>query len=241
MSKDETFKKPRQHIENFNFGYDTAVVFDDMLNRSVPFYSEIQRMIGELSADFAVPHTNLYDLGCSTGTTLCFLDHLLNEHMTFYGLDSSIDMLEQAQKKLAGAVLKHPFELVLKNLEQGAEISNSSVTILNLTMQFVRPIYRDRLLSDIANGTIEGGCLILVEKVIHPNPTLNRLFIKHYYDLKKRNGYSDLEISQKREALENVLVPYNVEENMKMLKRCGFSTTEVFFRWYNFCGILAVK
>ena len=84
-------------------------------------------------------------------------------------------------------------------------------------------------------------CLILVEKVIHPNPTLNRLFIKHYYDLKKRNGYSDLEISQKREALENVLVPYNVEENMKMLKRCGFSTTEVFFRWYNFCGILAVK
>ena len=84
-------------------------------------------------------------------------------------------------------------------------------------MQFVRPIYRDRLLSDIANGTIEGGCLILVEKVIHPNPTLNRLFIKHYYDLKKRNGYSDLEISQKREALENVLVPYNVEENMKMI------------------------
>jgi len=110
-----------------------------------------------------------------------------------------------------------------------------------LTLQFVRPLYRDALLASIYQGMNENGCLILVEKVLGESSTLNRLYIKYYYDFKRQNGYSDLEISQKREALENVLIPYKLLENRELLLRTGFRSVDVFFKWYNFCGIIAVK
>jgi tRNA (cmo5U34)-methyltransferase len=113
--------------------------------------------------------------------------------------------------------------------------------LLVLTLQFVRPLWRDRLIRRIAQGMAENGCLILVEKVLGENSTFNRLFIKHYYEMKKRNGYSDLEIAQKREALENVLIPYRLEENKELLRGQGFQHVDVFFKWYNFCGLLAMK
>jgi tRNA (cmo5U34)-methyltransferase len=110
-----------------------------------------------------------------------------------------------------------------------------------LTLQFVRPLVRNRLVESIQRGMTDNGCLILVEKVLGENSTFNRLFIKHYYEMKMRNGYSELEIAQKREALENVLVPYRLEENKAMLNEAGFRHVDVFFKWYNFCGIIAIK
>lgn len=241
MSKDKIFKEKRDLIENFNFGEETAAVFDDMLDRSVPFYAEMQRMMGEIAADFAVPGTRLYDLGCSTGTTLLWLDRLLPPDVTFIGVDSSPEMLEKARKKLAEHEFSREHELVCQNLDTGVAIVNASVVVMNLTLQFVRPLYRDQLIQGIAHGTNEGGCLLLVEKVLGPDSTLNRLFIKYYYDFKKRNGYSEMEIAQKREALENVLIPYQFEENRELLLRNGFKACDVFFRWYNFCGMVAIK
>ena len=118
---------------------------------------------------------------------------------------------------------------------------DASVVIMCLTLQFIRPLYRQHVIQSIAHGLRSGGCLILVEKVLSQNSTLNRLFIKYYYEMKRRKGYSDLEIVQKREALENVLVPYHLEENKELLLSSGFKACDVFFRWYNFCGILALK
>jgi tRNA (cmo5U34)-methyltransferase len=112
---------------------------------------------------------------------------------------------------------------------------------LILTLQFVRPLQRERLLQDLHRGMNDNGALILVEKVIGEDSLFNRLFIEHYYDFKRRSGYSDLEITQKREALENVLVPYKLLENREMLLRTGFRHVDVFFKWYNFTGIIAVK
>jgi tRNA (cmo5U34)-methyltransferase len=241
MNKDQIFKDKRDWIENFNFGQETAAVFDDMLDRSVPFYAEIQRMMGEIAADFGVPGTHLYDLGCSTGTTLLWLDRVLPPEVTFIGVDSSPEMLAQARKKLDEHGFSRPHELVCQNLDNGVAIVNASVVVLNLTLQFVRPLYRDRLIQGIAQGVNEGGCLLLVEKVLGQDSTLNRLFIKYYYDFKKRNGYSEMEIAQKREALENVLIPYHFEENRELLLRNGFRSCEVFFRWFNFCGMVAIK
>lgn len=241
MNKDENFKTPKKLVEDFNFGQETARVFDDMLDRSVPFYAEIQRMIGELAADFATPGSHIYDLGCSTGTTLCYLDQAVPAAVTLIGVDSSEDMLEQARQKFRQTGLTHPHELICRNLEQDLDLVNASVVIMNLTLQFVRPLYRDRLIQAIAQGTHPRGCLLLVEKVLGLNSTLNRLFIRHHYEFKKRNGYSDMEIAQKREALENVLIPYHFEENRELLLRNGFRAAEVFFRWYNFCGMIAVK
>ncbi|MFM8442331.1 MAG: carboxy-S-adenosyl-L-methionine synthase CmoA [Methylococcus sp.] len=241
MNRDENFKQPKALIEDFTFGSETARVFDDMLDRSVPFYAEIQRMIGELAADFATPGSQVYDLGCSTGTTLMELDRAITEDVRLIGIDSSAEMLDVARRKFDAAPLTHPTELVCQNLEHDLKLSQASVVVMNLTLQFVRPLYRDRLLQTIAQGTQKRGCLLLVEKVLGQNSTLNRLFIKHYYEFKRRNGYSDMEIAQKREALENVLIPYHHDENRELLQRNGFRTCDVFFRWYNFCGMIAVK
>ncbi len=240
MTRDEIFAAPIAQPVDFSFGKDTAAVFDDMLSRSVPFYHEIQRMTSELAADFALEGTNLYDLGCSTATTLLELDPVVPPGVTYVGVDNSPEMLEKAQAKLTAANVTRPHKLVLADLNE-VEIQNASVVIMTLTLQFVRPLFRERLMRRIADGLKPGGCLILVEKLINRDPLLNRLFIKYYYAMKQRHGYSDMEISQKREALENVLIPYRLEENRDLVISSGFSSFEVFFRWYNFCGMVAVK
>lgn len=240
--KDAIFATPRR-IEDFTFGEETAVVFDDMLVRSVPFYLEVQRMVGELSADFAREGTSIYDLGCSTATTILNIERFLPAGLDvrYVGIDSSEEMLEIARQKIADAGVRRPVTLRHADLNQPVEIQNASVVLLILTLQFIRPLHRDSLVRSISEGMAENGCLILVEKVLGESSTFNRLFIHHYYEMKKRNGYSEMEISQKREALENVLIPYRLEENRELLKRQGFRNVDVFFKWYNFCGMLAMK
>lgn len=239
--KDKIFDEKRSLIQNFNFGKETARVFDDMLNRSVPFYEETQRMIGEIAGDFATPGTNLYDLGCSTCNTFLWIDKAVSEDVTFIGVDSSQEMLEKGREKMKLTGTKRQFELVNLDLNQNIPVTNASVVILNLTLQFVRPLQRESVIRNIANGLNDGGCLVLVEKVLSQHSTINRLFIKYYYEFKKRNGYSELEIAQKREALENVLVPYHFDENRELLLKNGFKGCDIFFRWYNFCGMIALK
>ncbi len=241
MTKDKVYKEPKKLIENFQFGKETAEVFDDMLDRSVPFYSEIQRMMGEIASEFATEGSNLYDLGCSTCNTFLWIDKAVPKDVTFIGLDSSKEMLAKGKQKLAQAGFSRKYELTCQDLNKGVPVINASVAIMNLTLQFVRPLYRQRVIKSVANGLNEGGCLILVEKVLSPHSTINRLFIKYYYEFKKRNGYSEMEIAQKREALENVLVPYHFDENRELLLANGFKGCDIFFRWYNFCGIVALK
>lgn len=240
MSTDRIFTEPKSPTD-FQFGQETATVFDDMVSRSVPFYHEVQRMTAEIAADFARDGSNLYDLGCSTGTTLLALDPTVSPGVRFVGVDSSVEMLAKARLKLAEAGLTRPWELIEADLHQGLQIERASVVVVNLTLQFVRPLYRDRVIANVFRGLTDQGCLVLVEKLTMADTLFNRLFIKYYYDLKRRNGYSDMEIARKREALENVLIPYRLEENLDLLASAGFRHVEVFFRWYNFCGIVAVK
>jgi tRNA (cmo5U34)-methyltransferase len=143
--------------------------------------------------------------------------------------------------KLEAAGLERTLSLECADLNQGAAIDNASVALMILTLQFIRPLNRERLMRDVHRGLNENGSLILVEKVLGEDSLFNRQFIKYYYDFKRRNGYSELEIAQKREALENVLIPYKLLENRELLKSVGFRYVDVFFKWYNFCGIVAVK
>jgi tRNA (cmo5U34)-methyltransferase len=238
---DHIFAEPVERTRDFAFDRRTAEVFDDMLGRSVPFYDEIQRMTGEIAADFAAPGTNLYDLGCSTGTTLAELEPLVDPTVRFIGVDSSAEMLEKAREKLGRFPPARRRDLVRADLHELPTIENASVVILTLTLQFVRPLHRQQLIHTICEGTTEQGCLVLVEKLTEADTLFNRLFIKYYYNMKRRNGYSELEIAQKREALENVLIPYHLEENRDLVLRAGYTKFQMFFRWYNFCGMLAVK
>ena len=237
--KDEVFAKNQDKINDFKFDEKVASVFDDMVGRSVPYYAEMQRMTVELTSDFAQPNSNIYDIGCSTGTTLSLFDGVVEESVNFVGLDNSKEMLDKAKEKLGG--LKRKVSLELADLNKGLTITNASIVNLILTLQFVRPLYREKIMQEIYNGLNKDGALILIEKVTSEDTMFNRLFIKHYYDYKRRMGYSETEISQKREALENVLIPYRMEENFDLLKKVGFEKIEVFFRWYNFCAIIAMK
>ncbi len=239
--RDRLFSKKLQKMIDFSFGKSTAEVFTDTLHRSIPLYNEISRMIGEISSTFAVENTNCYDLGCSNGLTMATLLKSINKKVKVIGVDYSPAMLKEARKYLKKLHIKNRYGLVLRSLNEGAEIKNASVVILNLTLQFIRPLNRDRLIRSIYQGLNKNGCLILIEKVIGNNSLFNRIFIEYYYNFKRRNGYSKLEISQKRDALENVLIPYRLGENIKLLSDNGFKSVDIFMKWYNFCGILAAK
>ena len=241
MAKDQVFKEEIEQASDFKFGANVAKVFDDMVNRSVPYYGEIQRMMAELAADHAKEGSDVYDLGCSTGTTMIGMDTLVNPKVRFVGIDDSQEMLDKCKLKLLEIGFSREYELRCADLSQGVKIDNASVVVLCLTLQFVRPIYREQLLKNIYDGLNPGGVLILVEKILAEESEFNRDFIKYYYNYKRRNNYSELEISQKREALENVLIPYKLSEDITILRDRGFINCEVFFKWYNFAGIIAVK
>ncbi|MBL7860481.1 MAG: carboxy-S-adenosyl-L-methionine synthase CmoA [Cyclobacteriaceae bacterium] len=240
MSQDNIFKEPKKP-DDFSFNKSVVTVFDDMVTRSVPFYLEIQRMMTELAKDFAVPGTRVYDLGCSTGTTLINFDKVLADTIDFVGMDNSEEMLKKCDKNFKDSGLTRKYSLINHDLNSGIQIENASVVVLCLTLQFVRPLYRERLVQEIYNQMNPNACLILIEKVLGEDSLFNRLFIKYYYDFKRRNNYDDMEIAQKREALENVLIPYKLMENREMLLSKGFKYVETFFKWYNFSGMIAVK
>jgi tRNA (cmo5U34)-methyltransferase len=169
------------------------------------------------------------------------LDPSVTKDATFVGVDNSEDMLAKCREKLAHFGFARPYELVCADLNQGVHVENASLALLVLTLQFIRPLNRERLMTDLFRGLKQNGAVILVEKVLGEDSHFNRLFIKYYYDMKRRNGYSETEIAQKREALENVLVPYKLLENRELLLRTGFRYVDVFFKWYNYCGIVAIK
>lgn len=241
-NKDNLFEDKRK-VGDFSFDSDTVNVFDDMVGRSVPFYTEIQRMIGEIAQEFYVPGTNIYDLGCSTGTTMINVANNLNEPANFIGCDYSEPMIEEAKAKINSLKFncEHKFDYQQFDLNKDFEIKNASVVIMCLSMQFVRPINRSRVIKIISNGLVPEGIFIMVEKVVCSSSIFNRMFIDFYLSFKKRMGYSDLEIAQKREALENVLIPYHIEENTKLIKNAGLQNIEIFFKWYNWVGLLAFK
>lgn len=241
MKKDKLFVAKKNNLTDFNFGKETAEVFDDMLDRSVPFYRELQRMIGEIAVEFVQEGTNVYDLGCSTGATLFILYNSVPKNVKLIGVDYSRDMLNKCKERFKKHNIMKRYKLMCTDLNKPLNIKNASVVVLNLTLQFIRPICRDRLIKSIYTGLVDKGGLILIEKVLGNNSIFNRIFIKFYYDMKKRQGYSNLEIARKREALENVLIPYRLDENKQLLRRNGFSHMDIFYKWYNFCGLIAIK
>jgi tRNA (cmo5U34)-methyltransferase len=241
MERDEVFREKYTKPSDFKFSSKVAGVFDDMVNRSVPYYEEMQRMVAELAADHAVENTNIYDLGCSTGTTMIHMNETVAPAVPFIGVDDSQDMLNKCRAKLNQLEFKRPFDLVVADLNKDVKIENASVVVLVLTLQFVRPISRERLVKQIFDGLNKDGALIIIEKILAEDSRFNRDFIKYYYDMKRRHHYSEMEISQKREALENVLIPYKSSENITLLRDAGFEHCEIFFKWYNFTGIIAKK
>lgn len=232
-----------ERVADFEFNERVATVFDDMVSRSVPYYDVVQQLQAELVVEFLPDGECLvYDLGCSTGTTL----ELIMAHprcpreARFIGVDNAPHMLAHARDKLGHGRAAGYVELIEADVT-GVDLEPCHVIVMNWTLQFVRPIYRELLVQRIHDALVPGGAFFLSEKILVADSLLNRLYIDIYLRYKKRQGYTDEEIQRKREALENVLVPYRLEENRALLERCGFKTVDTCFRWANFASLVAIR
>ncbi len=227
---------------DFVFDENVVNVFEDMINRSVPGYSTIISMIGVLAERYCQEGSNIYDLGCSLGgATLAAANRVSCKDYAIIAVDNSAAMVEKLQQRLSSA--SAGMQRVQCRCEDilDSEISNASVVVLNFTLQFIPLNERARLLETIFHGMKPGGILIISEKIVFPDQALNKLFVDMYHSFKEDMGYSKLEISQKRAALENVLVPESIESHRSRLTRIGFRCFDVWFQCFNFASMVAFK
>jgi tRNA (cmo5U34)-methyltransferase len=241
--RDTLFSGPEPRAGDFVFDSAVAGVFDDMVARSVPLYREQQAMVVDLARAFWRPGTTIYDLGCSTATTLLRLRDALPAGARLIGYDNSDPMLERAAEKIQTDGRAGGIELRKGDLDDLGHVSleHASVVLLCWTLQFVSPVKRDDVLRWIWRALPDGGALIVTDKVLAEDDAIGRLFVDHYHAHKRGQGYSDHEIARKRDALEHVLIPYRIDENRALFRRNGFDIVETFFQWLNFAGFLCVK
>ena len=240
-SRDTIFSDPALEPAPFAFDDSVARVFPDMIRRSVPGYSTIIAMTGLLAGRYATSGSNLYDLGCSLGaSTLAMRQNLQQPDCRIVAVDSSPAMLEGCRTIVDTDTHDTPVSLVCARLEDVA-IEDASVVVLNFTLQFVPVAERDAVIQRIYDGLRPGGILVLSEKVTFSDPHLDALNIDLHHQFKRANGYSDLEIARKRDALENVLLRETLERHRRRLTAAGFSSCDVWFQCFNFASLIALK
>jgi tRNA (cmo5U34)-methyltransferase len=234
--KDKVFTEAIE--KKFEFDQAVASVFDDMLDRSIPFYNEVQQLIINIILAEEADGLRVIDLGSSTAQFLLELYANMTTDMDLVGIDNSEAMLEHAKQKAKafGADIKLEFGDVLTY-----DYNRCNFAISNYTLQFIRPMQRLELTKSIFDALESNGLFIFSEKVIFDDKRLDKEMIDIYYDFKRARGYSEFEISQKREALENILVPFTIKENIEMCQNAGFTDVQTVFQWANFVTFIARK
>jgi len=240
--KDKIYAQAHEAVGAFQFDESVVAVFPDMISRSVPGYQTILTGIGELTKLHAKPNTQLYDLGCSLGaatlTMLRATDDI--EGCSIVALDNSEAMIARAQEYLQAFHHDTPVALHCADICDFV-IENASVVVINFTLQFIDPEARSVLLKRIYDGLVPGGILILSEKIHFDNAALQQSIEHLHLQFKRANGYSELEISQKRSSLENVLISDSEAEHLERLQHVGFESAGIWFQAYNFAAFLAIK
>ena len=226
-------------IADFRFDANVVKVFDDMVRRSVPGYDSMIQMIGLIARMYGQENTNYYDLGSSTGAISLSIA-LNNKHKNnqFFAIDNSEDMINQCKKNLNNKV--NNLQTICADINQ-INIQNASIVVLNLTLQFIRMELRSPLIKKIYDGLNPGGVLIISEKIHFEDKETQNQITKLHMDFKSENGYSELEIANKRQAIENVLITESKQEHLKRLSNCGFKDSSCFFQCLNFVSFLSVK
>jgi tRNA (cmo5U34)-methyltransferase len=241
MSKDSLYQRIPVPVPPFEFDAQVAGVFDDMIHRSVPFYSEIIDRQVQLIERFHQPGTVIYDLGCSNGNLGIRLARRAGaQPRKIVAVDSSAPMLAAFRERLTSCPLAQHIALQCEDIRR-TPIENASVVVLNFTLQFVPPQDRDALMTRIHKGLAPGGILLCSEKISHTDAGVAELQRSFHYAFKRENGYSDLEISRKREALEKVLIPESLESHQQRLNRAGFTAMDIWLKWFNFAALIAIK
>ena len=239
--QDNIYSKPKTNLAGFTFDENVARVFPDMIKRSVPGYGAIIDMICMLTRHYVSPNSNCYDLGCSLGAATLAIRHGIHvPGCRIFAVDNSSSMLDQCRTIIGKDKAETPVELINADIRD-VDIRDASVVALNFTLQFIKPAERLALLKKIYDGMLSRGALILSEKILFEDQEKQSLLTELHLAFKKFHGYSDLEISQKRTALENVLVPETVETHINRLKKAGFARAEQWFKSFNFSSFIAIK
>ena len=241
MTKDTLFSAPIEKLGDFTFDESVAEVFPDMIQRSIPGYSNIITAIGMLAERFVTPNSQVYDLGCSRGAaTLSVRRNIKQPNVKIIGVDNAKPMVERCRQHIAAFSSDVPVDILCDDIRH-IRIQNASMVILNFTLQFLPPEDRNALLSKIYQGLNPNGVLILSEKYRFDDQTINELLIDLHHQFKRANGYSELEVSQKRTALENVMRTDSIELQKERLKNLGFSRVSMWFQCFNFGSMIAIK
>ena len=241
MQKDDIFAEPLAQVPDFSFDAQVADVFPDMIQRSVPGYQTIIQTIGKLSSRFQQADSNYYDLGCSLGAaTLAMRRNITAANSNIIAVDNSTAMVERCERHLQAFRSEVPVQVKLADIREQS-IENAAIVVINFTLQFLPKADHSALLQRVYQGLKPGGVLILSEKFISADSIANDLLVELHYDFKRANGYSELEISQKRSALENVMKPDTLAEHQQRLTAAGFNSQTLWFQCFNFCSMVAIK
>ena len=240
MKQDKIFSKTQQVVD-FAFDDSVADVFPDMIRRSVPGYETVISLLGVLANQYAQDNTRIYDLGCSLGAaTLSIHQQTRTLDLEHICIDNSQAMVKRCESRLQRLMPEANLQLLCEDIEK-SEINNASVVIVNFTLQFLAPEARLALVKKIYDGLLPNGILVLSEKLIFENEAENQHQIDWHHNFKRANGYSDLEISQKRAAIENVMIPDTFEQHQQRLKEAGFDEAYQWFQSFNFASMVAIK
>lgn len=241
MARDSIYAHEQPEISDFVFDDKVAGVFQDMIQRSVPGYKTIISAIGLLAERFAQPDSNCYDLGCSLGAATLSMRHQIQQRgCKIIAVDHSPAMISLCRENIQRDRASLPVEITCEDI-LNIPIESASIIVLNFTLQFIPVVVREKFLAKLYQGMIPGGALILSEKLRFDDPCQQALHADLHHAFKRIQGYSDLEISQKRNALETVLIPETLETHKKRLASVGFSSSEVWFQQFNFASLIALK
>ena len=241
MNKDNVYSTPRDKISDFQFDDTVASVFDDMLRRSIPGYDLTLDLVGLFAAEYIQPNSYCYDLGSSLGAvTAAIHKNIRQKGCRIFAVDNSAAMIRRSSSRLNLKDVHVPIHLICADIRH-IKIINASLVVLNFTLQFIPPANRLYILKRIYEGLLPGGILLLSEKMAFEENDEQEFQTKMYYDFKKLHGYSELEISQKRTALENVLIPDSLPVHCQRLQQAGFHRCYPWFQAFNFRSLVAVK
>lgn len=239
--KDSLYAEPQDYIGNFVFDDHVASVFDDMIRRSVPGYGSVVNMLGVLAGRYAQPHTACYDLGCSLGAgTLAMRRFVDQEQVRIIAVDNSEAMVSKCRQNIVRSNLTVPVEIICDDISR-IDFEPASVVAINFTLQFISPEERQDLINKISHAIQPGGVLVISEKLAFADEEEERAQTELHHAFKKLNGYSELEIAQKRTALDHVLIADTVEVHRQRLEVAGFTRQHVWFRCFNFASMIAYK
>jgi len=239
--QDVLYAQSKNKIDHFVFDESVANVFNDMIQRSVPGYGAIINMIGVLAGIYVQDNSVCYDLGCSLGaSTLAMRDRIDKLNCKIIAVDNSQAMIDKCRQNITDEPCEVPVEVICKDIRDVA-VQNASMVVLNFTLQFLRPEQRDAIIGEIYRGIRQDGILVISEKIVFENEEEQKCQTQLYHNFKRLNGYSELEIAQKRSALENVLIPDTLSQHKRRLECVGFKQCHVWFQCFNFVSIVAVK